>query len=277
MKKMKRVLAILAILALSAGILSSCLFVKKNDPYGRVTESQIQPQTVETLPDESETGPATEPASEPASESGTASETEPASDPDSETDPEPATEPASDPEPVELPSAEELEAFLSTPGVNGFLASTYSDVRDASLREVIYQTNDEEIPYEDVVAVLEKKHGHELMSSVSYISAEGLQALVLERTGRSLDEFRCDLSEYYLSDEDLDIYYVEHGDTNMQPVKVLDVGEESGKIVVRYTTSFGSDWFWVNEGGQYGSAAEMEVVLIRSGDGFRFVSNQPAA
>ena len=118
---------------------------------------------------------------------------------------------------------------------------------------------------------------HELISSVSYISAEKLQALVLARTGRSLDEFRCDLSDCYLNDEDLDLYYIEHGDTNMQPVKVLEVGEESGKIVVRYTTSFGSDWFWINEGEGYGTAPEMEVVLTRSADGYRFVSNQPAA
>ena len=272
MKNMKRVLALLAVLALTATAFSSCMLIKPTDNNTNKVTEMVVPDTDVIKPDESETGTGSEPDTEPVSEpdSGTDPESEPATETESETESEP------EPEPLTLPTAAELEEFLSTPGINGFLLSTYSDVRDASLREVIYQTSDDEISYEDVVSVLEKKHGHELMSSVSYISAEGLQSLVLARTGYSLDEFRCDLSDYYLSDEDMDIYYVEHGDTNMQPVKVLDIGEESGKIVVRYTSSFGGGWFWINENDNYGTAEEMEVVLIPSADGFRFVSNQPA-
>lgn len=276
MKKIKRVLALFAVLALAAGIFSACsLFPDRATDTGTET-GPSKTETGPAAPDDSEKdpGPDTDTGEDPAgSESAPGSETETGTEPESE--PESSTDEGA--EPVELPTAEELEEFLSTPGINGFLLSTYSDVRDASLREVIYQLGDDEIPYEDVVSVLEKKHGHELLSSVSYISAEGLQALVLARTGRSLDEFRCDLSDYYLNDEDLDLYYVEHGDTNMQPVKVLEVGEESGKLVVRYTTSFGGDWFWINEGDAYGTAPEMEVVLIPGADGYRFVSNQPAA
>ena len=276
MKKIKRVLALFAVLALAAGIFSACSLFPDRDTGTGTETGPSKTETDPAGPDESETETNVDTGDEPAG-----SELDPGSEMEKETGSEHGSEPESttgeETGSAELPTAEELEEFLSAPGNNGFLTSTYSDVRDASLREVIYQLSDDEIPYEDVVSVLEKKHGHELISSVSYISAEGLQALVLARTGRSLDEFRCDLSDCYLNDEDLDLYYIEHGDTNMQPVKVLEVGEESGKIVVRYTTSFGSDWFWINEGEGYGTAPEMEVVLTRSADGYRFVSNQPAA
>ncbi|MBO4407513.1 MAG: hypothetical protein J5849_07405 [Clostridia bacterium] len=280
MKKVFRYAALVLTLALVAGLFTSCLsFITRRKDGSGVVETQVVLPDSETKT-ESETEEHATCALDPAataSESETESESEPESEPASEPESEPASEPESGQEALILPTAEELEAFLSTPGVNGFLISVYSDVRDASLREVIYQLSDDAIPYEDVVAVLEKKYG-ELMTSVTYISAEGLQALVLERTGRSLDEFRCDLSDCYMNEEDLDLYYVMHGDTNMQPVKVLEVAEESGKIVVRYTTSFeGSDWFWINSDGEYGSAPEMEVVLVPGADGYRFVSNNPAA
>ena len=285
MKRLKLLLAFALVLALAVGTFASCALLKpaRNDT---VTETQVVPEAgSESEPEEPEET-ASEPASEPESESGkdtvTGTESESASESESETESESAPDSESEgtsvrePEVLELPDAAELEKFLSTPMINGLLTSTYSDVRDASLREVVYQASDEDIPYEIVAEVLEKKQGQELAVGVSYISSEKLQTFLLDRTGRALEEFRCDLSSYYLNDEDLDLYYVQHGDTNMQPVKVLEVGEESGKLVVRYTTSFGSDWFWINEGGKYGSAPEMEVVLTPGGDGYRFVSNQPA-
>lgn len=110
--------------------------------------------------------------------------------------------------------------FLNEGGVNGFLWARFSSVEGYpfSIAEIVYQMEDESVPWEKVFAAVEAEDGR-LATDVSYVTTKKLDALLKRVTGFGISEKRWTWDAGYLPA--LDVYYMVHGDTN----HVVFIGE----------------------------------------------------
>lgn len=165
----------------------------------------------------------------------------------------------------------EVEAFLSIPGANGFLCGAgrwpEGQVR---LREVIYQLSDESCSYDAVAAAYEAALG-EVHTDLSYITAAKLDELLTRLTGHGLYENgeispRWDLSGAdYL--EALDVYCIQHGDTNYQPLRAEVTDPDPERICVRLTCRLEDMDLFCFIDGEFVTCTAFELVLCRGEDG----------
>ena len=120
---------------------------------------------------------------------------------------------------------ERVDAFLKYPGVNGFICGGGNwPEGEVRLREMVYQLEDESVDYAMVEEVY-ASYGNEVHTDITYISATELDWLLWQITGVDLYDYDnggvkdCwDLGGVtYL--EEIDVYCVQHGDTNYQPMR----------------------------------------------------------
>ena len=168
--------------------------------------------------------------------------------------------------------AADIERFLNAMPNNGFLLSEYDDVRDVRLHEVLYQCSGEEVPY-DSAAEAYRASGLELFTDLSYLSSAELDALLKRVTGYGLDETEWQLDDCdYLPD--VDIYCIQHGDTNIQPVRCRLISSEDGtyEVLCRAPTEDTELLCYVGDEARFVSGT---IVTLRYEDGgYRFVSNE---
>ncbi len=233
----------------------------------------IEPAPTEaTEPDPTE---ATEPAPTEATEPAPTEATEPA--------PTEATEPApTEPDRVALTESEAVSLavdFLNH-DANGFLQSVYADARAASLYEVIYQMKDDTVA-SLVTPELFAKYGYQYESDTgkTYVSGAILDAFLQKTIGYGLADMCSVLHEWMLYFPEEDIYLIQHGDTNFQPVRVVFYEWDGKQLALHYTSEWGSEWYFcygdVQEDYMHETASMMKVVLDYKGDGtFHIISNQ---
>ena len=204
--------------------------------------------------------------------------------PTKEPTPKPTAEVTPIPEPeVTAPAAGEdemsdsertadIERFLNAAPNNGFLLSAYDDVRDVRLYEVLYQCSGEEVPY-DSAAEAYRASGLELSTDLSYLSSAELDALLKRVAGYGLDETEWQLDDCdYLPD--VDIYCIQHGDTNIQPVRCRLISSEDGtyEVLCRAPAEDTKLLCYVGDEARFVSGT---IVTLRYEDGgYRFVSNE---
>ena len=192
---------------------------------------------------------------------------EPAAEPTPEPTPEPSPEPAPEqtPEPTPLIDEDQLiadiEWYFNQMGMNGLLQTEYDRIQDASLYEILYQTEDENIPEEDARDAYTAAFG-DFDTSLSWAEEDYFANFIWAITGCSLEDFPD--YERLLYDPESRCFYQPHGDTNYQLVKVdrVECGED-GVVSVYYHSGFDweSRWFCKLSDGEYGFFDEMLLVL----------------
>lgn len=189
------------------------------------------------------------------------------------------TEPIISPEPPAVSSTpdtrlDDIEKFFNSMPVNGMLLSEYSDPRDMSLYEVLYQCEDDSVDYLSVNEAYKSETDNEVETDITYMSVSALDKLLTSLTGYGIADMRNLEGVTYL--ESLDVYCVMHGDTNHSPVKCVSLDElGDGLIAVtcRSTVENG-DLFFRSEEGEYLFAKEILVTLRETSGGYQFVSNK---
>ena len=139
----------------------------------------------------------------------------------------------------------EVDAFLDRPGVNGFICGggNWPEER-VRLSEIVYQVTDEAYTYDEVVAAYEAEIG-EVHTDITYISASELDWLLWEITGYDLYDpdtgavQDCWNTAGLSYIEELDLYCVQHGDTNYQGLRaqVMEYDEGDATAYVRLYSS----------------------------------------
>ncbi len=110
---------------------------------------------------------------------------------------------------------QDFTAWMSAEDNYGFLLSEYERPEDIDLSEVFYTGAGLEVislSEQETAAYLKANAQEELYTDTTRLSAEQVQAFVLEKTGVSYENMTIPLSWTYLAD--YDIYVSEHGDTN---------------------------------------------------------------
>lgn len=193
------------------------------------------------------------------------------------------------PEQTETPTEPDLsaiqaqvEAFLKTPGVNGLICGGGNWPEEpVRLNEVVYQLTDESIDYDDVVAAY-AADGGEVFTDLSYITSTKLDELLLSITGYSLYENGVISSCWNLQDmlyfPDLDLYCIQHGDTNYQPFRaqVMDFDEETHLAYVRLNGSMEDMSLFCYIADSFTPCRYFDLVLAHTGEKeFVILSIQP--
>ena len=199
---------------------------------------------------------------------------------DTATDAPAAEEPASDSSDIQA----EVEAFLDYPGVNGFICGggNWPEER-VRLAEIVYQLTDEGYDYDEVVAAYEANFG-EVYTDLTYLSASELDWLLWEVTGYDLYNYdtgevleRWDLEGLsYI--EELDLYCVQHGDTNYQSFRaqVMDYDEGESMVYVRLYSSMEDMDLFCYIAGSFTPCRYIDLVLWHWGtEMFEIRSVQP--
>ena len=175
-----------------------------------------------------------------------------------------------------------MEAFLKTPGVNGLICGGGNWPEEPlRLREVVYQLSDEAFTYDEVAAAYEADGG-EVFTDLSYISSAKLDELLFSLTGYSLYENGVISPRWNLQDmlyfPDLDLYCIQHGDTNYQPMRaqVMDFDEETHLAYVRLTCSLENMDLFCYIGDSFTPCRSIDLVLSHTGEKeFVILSIQP--
>lgn len=246
--------------------------------------------------------PTAEPTSEPAPEPTVEPTPELTPEPASEPSPEPTVEPTMTPEPTAEPEVipeptasappasvsepsvsdeqliSDIEFYFNQFGMNGMLTNTYEEITGLSLQEILYQLTDDEVSYADAKDAYIAAFG-ELYSDVTYMQDWSFENFIWNITGHSLEEFP-DYEELPY-DPVSGLYFLQHGDTNYTPMKVLSVEHGEGSILyVRYCAGWENSigWFYL-EGTGGGIASEMLLTLTTETNlpcQFLPISNQPS-
>lgn len=139
----------------------------------------------------------------------------------------------------------EVDAFLDRPGVNGFICGGGNWPEETvRLSEIVYQVTDQAYTYDEVVAAYEAEIG-EVHTDITYITASELDWLLWEITGYDLYDpdtgavQDCWNTAGLSYIEELDLYCVQHGDTNYQGLRaqVMDYDEGESMAYVRLYSS----------------------------------------
>lgn len=173
----------------------------------------------------------------------------------------------------------ELQAFTDyiNEGDNwgnyGFLLSVYDAPSDIDLNQVLYSgagIAEKPLSEEEAKEYLAVTGQEEIYTDVTRIGAEELDAFLLEKTGLTYAEMKHPLEWVYL--EKYDIYCMEHGDTNYQAFTCVEGSTADERT---FTLRFRPDLSYL--GGDMTTGyrqLDYELVLEKSGDGYRFLSNR---
>lgn len=145
----------------------------------------------------------------------------------------------------------------------GFLLSEYDIPGDVNLFEVLYSGAGfgEGIPEEDIPLYLEKTQEEEIYTDCVKMSRQDIDDFLKRKLGLGLDEMNHSLDVVYL--KETDAYYIQAGDTNYLPFMCTG-GTVQGDT---YTLHFAPAADWAE------TAGERETVLVKTDDGYRFISN----
>ncbi|MBQ3404251.1 MAG: S-layer homology domain-containing protein [Oscillospiraceae bacterium] len=170
---------------------------------------------------------------------------------------------------------DEIEALLITPGVNGMLKTAFTDAKKVDLYEVIYQMSDDNLDYYKVLSAYKKEFDF-YDTSLTYMSKAGLDKFLKKYTGFGFGDANWDLT-YVNYVKSIDTYCIEHGDTNMQPVYVMDASNDGDIINVVYYPAGGGNWYFYNSvTGNMGNSEYMQLTVKRLGPGsYQLISNLP--
>jgi hypothetical protein len=131
---------------------------------------------------------------------------------------------------------EDYSAFLRRMDCYGFLLSSYEDVRKVNLNEVFYNGAgvDKQPEEEEIKAYLEAAGLEEVFTDLIAIPAADANAILLERTGYSLQDMQNagnDLNMIYL--DAYDTYFQQVGDTNYMRITCISGTEnEDGTVTL---------------------------------------------
>ncbi|MDO4294225.1 MAG: alpha/beta hydrolase [Eubacteriales bacterium] len=130
--------------------------------------------------------------------------------------------------------------YFSEQANNGFLLSDYERIEDASLEQIFYNgAGLDSQPAEQAVQLYERTYG-ELMTDAVALTKSQINAFLLTKTGKGLDEFTEPLDWPYLPEADL--YMTQHGDTNYTSF-VCESGEAfaDGTVTLRCVSESSAD------------------------------------
>ncbi len=170
--------------------------------------------------------------------------------------------------PLSEEALREIEDFLNKEENNGFVGDhhLYMAPGQVKLDEVFYNGADIDVPVEkweenEVQAVLNATGWEEVFNRIIKIRWEDADRFLSERSGLGLEDFGNVIPDFRYV-EAYDAYYTMHGDTNYDPVTVLDGNvTEDGRYVVRYLP-----------GNRYDETV-FTVTMTKTENGYRFLSN----
>lgn len=186
---------------------------------------------------------------------------------------ESSAEASAESQPEEVPSADAAELsddekqffteFIQEMENYGFLLSDYDTPRDVKLEEVFYGGAGfgEWIPEEDVPLYLEATGAEEIYTDCLKLTRQGIEDFLQGKLGIGLEDMGNPLGMLYLVETDS--YYHEAGDTNYAPFACTGGIRQGDTYTLRFTPAV--DWL---EG-----FGDRETVLVKTGDGYRFLSN----
>ncbi len=172
--------------------------------------------------------------------------------------------------PIPMDSAQktDLQNFLNDKANNGFVANNYYDAPEKiSLFEVFYDGAGVGTYGTDGWSEQEKKDAlaaagwDDFHVPVLKLPKKGVERVLQEKLGLSLQEIEDDMSEHYHYVQAYDAYYTMHGDTNYSPVTIIKgFAYADGTYLVDYKSAY--------------SEEERGVLTVRKIDtGYRFISN----
>jgi len=190
-------------------------------------------------------------------------------DASSETEPSPAAE--EDNFPVELTISEiaDFQTAFSAYDNYGFLLSSYDDVRDVDLHQVLYSGAGMNNPenYEEITTAYLAAIGEtELFTDCTILTTHQLDKFLLSKTGYTLSEMNNPLGWEYV--EAYDAYVHQHGDTNYISATCTN-GRAIGRDLYEIDYTF--------DGGLYDNDGNLltvgTVTVNTAGVALQFVSN----
>ena len=172
------------------------------------------------------------------------------------------------PQPGTLSKAqlEEIQSFLNDDANNGFVGhNDYTSADEINLNWVFYDgagisVGIESFSADEERAVLNAMRADEFFNPPIKIKRADANALLLEKCGLSLQDFR-DTLYFFDYVESYDAYYIMHGDTNYSHITVVDgMIDQSYNYVVNYCIT--------------DSCKQIFTVTLRKTDkGYQFISN----
>ncbi len=164
-----------------------------------------------------------------------------------------------------------IEDDLNSIKYNGFVTAEFDSVENIWWDDVLYNgagITDQKNDYDTVMAAFLKINGEDdLFGDITYISSENLEKYVEDTTGKSYSLMNHPIEWLYL--DDLDLYVSQHGDTNYTRIKCLSGTKEGSQYVIEYVLGDFDDPLYGLEPGE----TKYELVLDKSEDGYRFISN----
>lgn len=149
--------------------------------------------------------------------------------------------------------------FLNSEGVNGFINSRFNSIKDypMDLGDIVYQLTDSSVDFIKLCDNIEKEHG-EIYTDITYMSSYNLDDFLRKVTGYGLGEKEWN-NDYVGFDDELYVYYVEHGDTNFTPVsgELMTIHGDEIEILCYY---------------EYDDFVPFTVTLLNDPKGFKFIS-----
>ncbi len=168
-------------------------------------------------------------------------------------------------EPVEL-SDDEIQFFtdfIRQDDNYGFLLSEYDAPKDVNLEEVLYNGAGfgVAIPEEELPSYLAAIRQDDIYLDCIKLPKKDIQELLQNKLGIGLEDITMVLNWTYLPE--YESYYHEAGDTNYVPFSCLGGSKSGDTYTLRFTSD--PDWSTIVE--------SCETVLIKSGNGYQFLSN----
>ena len=129
---------------------------------------------------------------------------------------------------------DDVMAFLTSPGANGLLNGEFSDIDSAliSVTDMVYQENSSTVENFEVMDALEES-GEEIYTDISCLTTKEVDCLVREILGVNGDHPAISYDAAYL--EPLDVWYLQHGDTNYVAFTLREVTAEKDKVTAILT------------------------------------------
>lgn len=145
----------------------------------------------------------------------------------------------------------------------GFLLSDYSVPEDVRLDEVLYSGAGfgEPLPEEDIPLYLEAAQQEFVETDCLKFTRQGIEDFLLRKLDIGMEDLNIPFEWIYLPETDS--YYHEAGDTNYVRFSCVG-GSRTGDIYTLHFTPE-SDWELWN--------GDCETVIVKTEDGYRFVSN----
>lgn len=129
---------------------------------------------------------------------------------------------------------DEVMAFLSSPGANGLLNGEFSDIESAciSVMDMVYQVNSSTVDSYQVMEVLEES-GEEIYTDITCLTTKEVDRLTRQILGVNGDHPSISYDTDYL--ESLDVWYLQHGDTNHVGFTLGEITAEKDKVTAILT------------------------------------------